>query len=68
MDVGLDEAKLSGRSQKIADRLLWVQAQWADWLNVRALQLGPFGVKLVLAVLGMGFGGYCLWLVLSGFS
>jgi len=65
--VGLEEAKLSGKAKEIAHRLLWVQARWADWLNVRARQLGPLRMKLVLAVLGMGFGGYCLWLVLSGF-
>ncbi|TCC88586.1 hypothetical protein EZ428_18265 [Pedobacter frigiditerrae] len=66
-DEDLGEAQLYTQAQKLAKGILAIQARWAVWLNAQALRLGPVGTKLLLGVLGFGFGMYCLWLVLSAF-
>ncbi len=48
---------------RIANTLLGAQQRSAEWLNVRASKLGKNRVIILMAVLGLGFGLWCLWLV-----
>jgi len=50
---------------RIANALLRAQQRSAEWLNARALKIGRNKIILILSVLGLGFGLWCLWLVVG---
>lgn len=63
----LEQARLSSLAGKIAERMLLVQLRWAARLNARAQKFGRKPTNVLLSALGIGFGFYCLWLVISAF-
>jgi preprotein translocase subunit SecG len=60
MNAGQEQ--LAGR---IAGRLLSAQRRSALWLNGQASKLKRSTILMVLIFLGLGFGLWCLYLVLS---
>jgi len=52
-------------AERIANYLLGTQRRSAAWLNTRASKLGHKNSILILIFLGLGFGVWCLYLVLS---
>jgi hypothetical protein len=62
-----DESKLSASAQKIADRILNVQARWAARLNAQSQKLGVKNTKFLIGAALIGFGIYCAWLMSSAF-
>ena len=60
--VNADQEEVAGR---IASAMLGAQRRSAAWLNTRASKLGKNRVIILMAVLGLGFGFWCLWLVIG---
>jgi hypothetical protein len=52
-------------AERIARGILSAQRRSAVWLNTRASKLGRKKVLIMLVCLGLGFGLWCLYLVLS---
>lgn len=63
----LDEARISGKAQQLADFILDRQSRWAARLNAKAQDIGMKRTKILLSALLLGFGCYCMWLVASAF-
>lgn len=61
------EAQLSGKANKIAQKILVLQSRWAAELNAQALKIGKRNTIIILGALLMGLGCYCAWLVASVF-
>lgn len=57
--------KAQALAGRIANNILSTQRRSAAWLNTQALKLGHQKVLLILIVLGLGFGLWCLYLVLT---
>ncbi|TKC04342.1 hypothetical protein [Pedobacter frigoris] len=50
-------------AERIAGKILNWQNLLSAKLNAKAKKYNPKKILLVMAVLGLLFGGYCLWLV-----
>lgn len=57
-----NQEQVAGR---IAGKLLAFQRSSAQWLNAKASKLGQANVLLILMFLGLGFGLWFGWLILS---
>ncbi len=60
--LAANQEQVAGR---IATSILSAQRRSAEWLNTRASKLGRKKVLVMLVCLGLGFGLWCLYLVLS---
>ncbi len=52
-------------AERIANGILSAQRRSAAWLNTRASKLGKDKAITIMALMGLGFGLWCLYLVLS---
>ncbi len=63
------EVELPEKAQALAGRfarsILSAQRRSAEWLNTRASKLGHKKSLIILIFFGLGFGLWCLYLVLS---
>ena len=63
------EKVLDGGQERVANRIasamLETQCRSAEWLNTRASKMGKRRLVILMAVLGLGFGLWCLYLVVG---
>jgi hypothetical protein len=57
--------KAQAVASRIANSILSAQCRSAAWLNARAAKLGHKNSLIILIFLGLGFGLWCLYLMLS---
>lgn len=67
-----EKEKLSDGQQrlvvKIADRILTLQRNLADWLNVKTAKVSNRRWLVILMAFCMAFGSYFLWLLIAVFN